>query len=238
MGKEKTTTVIDQTQKATPTPEEVEYNKIRNEQFKQTAQPQTDIQLSGLNLINRLLRGETDLPGFFGQIGQGLQGDYSLNPNEYMIGESQIQEIVQNSLKDLYPQFQSQGILDSGTAASVAGRTAGDIRRNVLEGNLSTRLGINQSNNAMRMGMQESNLGNKVNLLNLALSGQGQVQAPLLAQSQMMGNQLAGLRSMNTQGTTTSYGMNPFLKSFQQSMGQTLGSPSFTTGAKFAGFGF
>lgn len=203
MGKSKETTTTQTETKATPTPQELEMQQLQLDQFKRTSGPQTDVQLSGLNLINRLLQGETNLPGFFGQVGQGISPEITSG-------------IVQQSLQDLYPQFQQQGILDSGTAASIAGRTAGDIRR----------------------GSAEYNLNNKLNLLNMALGGQAQIQQPLLQQSQMLNNQLAGLRTINQSGTTTQYGMNPFLQSFQQGLGQTFGSPGFTTGGGFTGFKF
>ena len=46
----------------------------------------------------------------------------------------------------------------------------------------------------------------------------------------ILGNQLAGLRQTNTNGRSTTIGMNPFLKSFQTSLGQSLGSGSFGSG--------
>ncbi len=188
MGKSKETTTVQTEQKATPTPQELEMQQIQLDQYKRTAGPQTDVQLGGLNLINQLLRGETNLPGFFGAVGQGINPDIT-------------NSIVKQSLNDLYPQFQSQGILDSGTAASVAGRTAGDIR----------------------MGAEEYNLNNKLNLLNMAMGGQAQIQQPLLQQSQMLNSQLAGLRTISGNQTSTKQGMNPFLNSFQTSAGSAFG---------------
>ena len=122
--------------------------------------------------------------------------------------------IVQESLADITPQFAQSGLLDSGVRAVVGGRIAGDIRR----------------------GAEEFNIGNRLNLLNLALSGQAQVQQPVLAQSANLGNRLAGLRSVNSTGSysqsgssygnsnVSNYGMNPFMKSFQTSAGTNLGA--------------
>ncbi len=128
--------------------------------------------------------------------------------------------IVNESLADITPGFAQSGLLDSGVRAVVGGRIAGDIRR----------------------GSEEFNIGNRLNLLNLALSGQAQVQQPILAQSANLGNRLAGLRSMTATGSYSNtgssvgtgssnvYGMNPFMKSFETSLGKSLGSPKFSAG--------
>ena len=205
MGKDKekssTTNITNQstTQQMTPqaTPEERKLNQLEIERIEATQPGQIQAQQGGLSLINQLLSGEEPLPGFFQDLSQGISPEVTSG-------------IVQESLRDLYPQFQGQGILDSGVAAEIAGRTAGDIR----------------------LGSEQYNQGNKFNLLNLALSGQAQVQQPLLAQSQILSGRLAGLRSVSstgnvsgtTSGTQTITGANPFLNSFQTSAGQFLGS--------------
>jgi hypothetical protein len=110
------------------------------------------------------------------------------------------------------PSFQASGIMDSGVSASVAGRTAGDIRR----------------------GAAEFNVGAMQNLLNLALSGQAQVQQPMLAQSSQLASQLAGLRAINTTGTqsgTVTRYANPF-ETIASGVGAGLGM-----WAGFGGFG-
>lgn len=196
MGKEKTsgTTVVNQTTTPQATPEETRLNQLEIERIQATQPGMIQAQQSGLSLINKLLLGEENLPGFFTQLGKGISPEIT-------------SDIVQQSLRDLYPQFQQAGIMDSGVAASISGRTAGDIRR----------------------ASEEFNIGNRLNLLNLALSGQAQVQSPLLAQSQMLGARLAGLRPVTQQGTTSTaqYGMNPFMKSFQTQLGKTLGGGQF-----------
>lgn len=197
MGKEKqsgsTTQVTNQTTTPTPTPEETRLNQLQIQSTEATQPQMIEAQKSGLNLINQLLSGQENLPGFFTQLGKGISPEIT-------------NEIVQQSLRDIMPSFQQSGIMDSGVAASIAGRTAGDIRR----------------------ASEEFNIGNRLNLLNLALSGQAQVQQPILGQSEMLGSRLAGLRSVNQQGTSTGtsaqYGMNPFLKSFQTQLGSSMGN--------------
>lgn len=116
--------------------------------------------------------------------------------------------IVGQTLEDIRPGLQQSGLIDSGVRASLEAQTGGDIRRAV----------------------EEFNIGNKFNLLNLALSGQAQVQQPLLAQSAMLGQRLAGLRPVTTTQSQTIDRGNPFLNSFQQSLGQTMGSFGFSRG--------
>ena len=191
MGKEKTTTTTDsnQTQKATATAEETRMNQL-DLQLREKAQPGLEqVQGSGLELSNLLLRG-LNLPGNL----EGLPGG---------ISEGVTQDLVNQSLRDIKPGFQQGGILDSGVAASVSARTAGDIRR----------------------GSAEFNINNLMQLLNLAVGGQAQVQSPILGQSQALGGRLSGLRSVNQTGTGTSTvkGMNPFMKSFQTQLGKGTG---------------
>ena len=56
---------------------------------------------------------------------------------------------------------------------------------------------------------EQFNIGAKQNLLNLALSGQAQVQAPVVSNTNTLANQLAGLRTTQTSGTQTQ-SANPF----------------------------
>jgi hypothetical protein len=136
-------------------------------------------------------------------LGQELPG--YLEPLPHGISEDVTKSIVDEALRDITPSFQQSGLLDSGVRASVSARTAGDIRR----------------------ASAEFNIGNLQNLLNLALSGQAQVQQPVLAKSAMLSQRLAGLRSQSMTGSGTSssvtLGMNPFMKSFQTGLGTSLG---------------
>lgn len=116
---------------------------------------------SGMGIINQLLAGQTNLPGFMGSMAEG-------------ISPSAVNDLTQQSLNSLYPQFQQGGLMDSGVAMAIAGRTAGDIQRQVYEYNLQ----------------------NKYNLLNLALTGQaGQLQS---SQNSSLMNSLAGLRGQTS----------------------------------------
>ena len=107
--------------------------------------------------------------------------------------------------------FQNLGISDSGTAFKETARGIG---------------------NELLFPAQQFNLQNLMQLLNLGVGGQAQVQSPILAQSGQLSSALAGLRSTSSTGTTssTTTAMNPFLKSFQTSLGSTLGSPKFSVG--------
>ena len=202
MGAEKSTqtTVQNTTSTPTPTAEETRLNQLDLQAREANQQGTIDIQKNSLNLGNLLLQG-LQLPGYLGSLPQGISPQVT-------------DELVQQSLRDIKPSFQQGGILDSGVAASIAGRTAGDIRLNSAQFNLQ----------------------NLQQLINLAVGGQAQIQQPIIGQSQILGQRLAGLRSLNQTGTNTqtTSSMNPFLKSFQTSLGKTLGSPSFKSG----GLGF
>ena len=199
MGKSKTTTST--TQKATPTAEETQLNQLRLRQAQATEEGQTQVQQQGLDLISQLLSGQ-NLPGFL----EGLPGG---------ISDDIASSIASNAVNDIRPGFQASGILDSGVAADISARTAGDVRRSV----------------------GEFNIGNLLNLLNLAVGGQAQVQQPILQNQGQLGSSLAGLRTIQGSSSTTS--PNPFLTSFQQSAGRTLGSPfgSFSPKGFTGGFG-
>ena len=94
------------------------------------------------------------------------------------IDEPTINSMVENSLRDVDARMAGYGLMDSGTRAAVEGRTSGDIRRAVAE----------------------YNIGNKLNLLNLALTGQAQIQQPGLGYSSTLGSRLQSLGA-----TTKSY---------------------------------
>ncbi len=126
-------------------------------------------------------------------------------------------EISQEAIADIQPTFQSRGLLDSGVNIAASAGVAGDIRRQVAE----------------------SNLARKMQLLNLGFGGQAGVVNPALASQQGFGGQQAGLAGVNQTGfgTQTTTSMNPFLKSFQTSLGSSLGSGSFGATQFGSGFG-
>lgn len=209
MGSEKqsgsSTTVVNQTQKATPTPEEQELLNLELERQKQAQPGMIQAQQSGLNLINQLLTGQSPLPGFFGTMAQGISPE--------TIGTTAT-KMALNAM----PGMQQLGLTDSGVAAK-------SISKNIAENLLYPA--------------EQFNIGSLQNLLNLALSGQAQVQQPVLAGANTLSQSLAGLRSVNTSGTTqvnsAQYGMNPFLKSFQTQAGKTLGGGQMNLNFGFGG---
>lgn len=135
--------------------------------------------------------------------GQNLPGNLQ---GAQGISDAQNQSMVNSSVRSVLPQFQSAGILDSGIAAQGAIRAAQDTSNQNAQFNVSAFQ----------------------NLLNQALGGSSNLTGNNTQSNQVLGGQLAGLRSTNTSGSTI--GMNPFLKSFQQSAGKTLGSPQVSAG--------
>lgn len=191
---EKTTTNSNQSQQATATPQEQQLmqQQIDLNNFMNPYAKQNYADLSGN--IDAILNGKTPMA-------QGIGG----------ITDAQTQNMVNQSLKDIYPQFQSAGILDSGTAAQIASRTASDVRNQNAQFNVSAAQ----------------------NLFNLASGGQSNLQNQMQSNTNTLTSQLAGLRSTNSSGSQSTIGMNPFLKSFQTSLGNNLGSAQFKTPGGF-----
>lgn len=196
MGKgEKTavTNVNSNQQQYTPTAEETQLNRDYADIFSAGKPGMIRNQQAGMDASYNLLTGQ-DLPGYLKDLPYGISKDVQ-------------DSIVQESLRQIMPSFQSGGILNSGAAASISARTAGDIYRNSAQFNLQ----------------------NLQQLLNLGVGGQAQpLQMGMSAGSQLSSN-LAGLRSYSgsSNGSSTTMGMNPFLKSFQQSAGSSLGKGLF-----------
>lgn len=217
------TTKQETQQQATPTAEETELNKLQLEQQRAINPAQIELQQQAFSLGSLLLQGQ-DLPGFLGPLPQGATaGQIPLSAGR--LGEDITSEIVQKSLTDLFPQLQAKGIpLEGGVAASIAGRTAGDIRRGVAESNIERELGIRETNLGVSQATQFQNLNNLLNLLNLAVGGQAQIQAPVIGTSGQLGQRLAGLRT--TTGSQTQnfdFFTSPLTTSFAQGFGSSLG---------------
>ena len=124
------------------------------------------------------------------------------------ITDEQTQSMITEQQRYLDPKFQSQGIYDSGMAYTGKLRAATDL--------------ANQN--------AQFNVGTLQNALNLALSGQAQIQAPFGGAASQLGSQLAGLRTVTQTGSSsgsTSQSSNPFLNSFYSSFGSSLGSGTF-----------
>jgi hypothetical protein len=198
MGSEKQTTETSQqgqqTQQYTPSANELRAQELALERQEGIQGATMDIDQEMAGVIKGLLSGgQGNLSDVYKKLFTGID-------------ENMTQQLTSEALADISPQFQKSGILDSGVAASIAGRTAGDIRRNVAENNL-TRV---------------------FNLLQTGLGFGGQQQQ---ASSQSLAG-LAGLvkgtgtttGNFSQSGMSTVTSMNPFLKSFQTSLGTALGT--------------
>ena len=182
-------TTVSSTSKAEMTPEEkaLLQQQLQNNSF---MMPYAQKNYSALSdNIFAILQGQTPMA-------KGING----------VDETQTQNMASAAVRDVLPQFQSAGILDSGAAFQGATRAAADIRNQNAQFNVSAAQ----------------------NLFNLASGGQSNLQGQYQGSTNALTSQLAGLRQTNSNQTTI--GMNPFLKSFQQSAGKTLGSPKFSAG--------
>lgn len=165
-----------------------------------------------------LMQQQIGMNNFMNPIAQKTYGDLSSNIQAILEGntpmakgingvtDEQNQSMVNQSVRSVLPQFQSAGILDSGIAAQGAIRAAQDTSNQNAQFNVSAAQ----------------------NLFNLASGGQSNLASQYQNNTNNLTNQLAGLRTTNTSGSTI--GMNPFLKNFEQSAGNTLGAPKFQAG--------
>jgi hypothetical protein len=162
MGSQKSTTTSSGYQKATPTAMENQLNQM------QMGMLQDGGVMGGQygDIINKLL------------LGQSLGGNYS---NLYGIDSGMASQMAQESVRGIPAYMQQHGMLDSGTAASVYGRTYGDTLRNVAQFNTQ------QQGNVLQMG----------------LGGMLQGQGLNMGLQEMLGNRLAGLRTIRTSGSET-----------------------------------
>jgi hypothetical protein len=129
------------------------------------------------------------------------------------VDAAQTQEMVNASLRDVAPGMQASGLMDSGSALQAGVRASADVRNANAQFNVSAAQ----------------------NLFNIAVGGQSNLQTQGTQLSSVLGNQLAGLRTQNS--TSTTKGMNPFLKSFQTSLGSSLGSVKGQNTSGTLGFG-
>lgn len=137
------------------------------------------------------------LPGYLGQLPGGID-------------ENATNTIVNQSLKDVNAQLAKSGagtMMESGASQAIGARSAADTRSQAAQFNLQ----------------------NLLQLLNIGVGGQASVQQPISASNSQLGTRLAGLNSYNSTGSSnsTTIGMNPFMKSFQTSLGSSLGSGKF-----------
>lgn len=220
----------------TPTPEETELNKLQLEQQRAIQPYALDIQKNAYELGNLLLKGQ-QLPGYLEGLPGGVSPAQQITPQEVTLGEDYTADIVQQALRDLFPQFQAMGLpIESGVAQSIAGRTSGDIRRSVAETNIERNMLAKQFNIETERARQGFNMGQLLNLLNLAVGGQAQIQQPVLAGGNVLGERLAGLRTINQTGTlsTSGWKTNPFLPSLYGAASDAAGGALSAIGAGFA----
>jgi len=227
----------------TATAQESELNNLYLQQLKAIQPQSTQLQQSAYNLGNLLLTGQ-NLPGYLSSLTSGVTAEQiPLSAGQFT--EEMTSDVVKNALRDIYPQFQAMGLpIESGVAASVAGRTAGDIRRGVAESNLERELAIREANLNVGQTTQYQNINTLLNLLNLAIGGQAQIQQPVIATGNTLSQSLAGLRTINQTGTSTgttggtttgTTSSNPFLESFYGTLGTTLGGGNISFGSGWFG---
>jgi hypothetical protein len=110
------------------------------------------------------------------------------------------------------PGFQKLGILDSGPAFE---ETAREVAQSVL------------------FPAEQFNVGALQNALNIALAGQAQIQQPGLQRTSALGQRLAQFGTTTGSQTQSTLGMNPFLKSWQEQLGKTLGGSQLSAEWQF-----
>lgn len=204
-GRTETRVVESGSQTVQPTAEERELQRIQLGQLQEFDPQQRSINRLGGELVQQLLSGG-DLPG-------------NLAPLSAGITEEQAADLSQSALRDLNVFLAGQGagtFLESGASQAIGARTAGDIRRNVVE----------------------SNLNRLLNLLNLSIGAPAAIQDPALSTSAQLSQRLAGLRGVTTTGQRSALGPTlgqSFGQSFASGLGSTFGSPRFGFGSQATG---
>lgn len=168
------------------TGEQIEFDKLQLDQAKEFDPIQRQLNERGGNLINQLLIGDSNLPGFLSRLPGGID-------------EGVTSDIARNSIRDVQPFMQEGGLLDSGVNASVSGRIAGDVRRS----------------------SEEFNLGNLLNLLNLAVGGQAQVQSSSINNASLLSQRLAQAAGTTSSGNFSSNNRGSTNPSFLTRMNQS-----------------
>lgn len=210
MSGEKTTqsTNSNQTQTATATPEQTALNQLQLKQAQDFAPTQELLNQNAGNFINSLFTGNiAGLGSIFGQVANGTSGQA-------------LDDSIAQGLRDVNGQLAKSGagtMMESGASQAAGVRAAA----------------------GMRQDAKQFDIGSFLNLANLAVGGQAQIQQPINSSNAQLGSRLAGLNSYNSTGTSnqTTIGMNPFLKSFEQSAGKTFGSPFMQNSSGTMGFG-
>ena len=188
-----TNTTESSSQRAEPTAEERQLTQLELERRKNVQPQLLGLDQKMLDFIMPLASGGS-LPGLFASLGQG-------------ISEEDTQDIIKRSLSDIAPTFEHLGVLDSGPAAEISARLAGDIR----------------TKSAMEKTRQRENL------LNILQGFPASAQAPALQESQVLAQQLAGLRTITGSGSSMGTTRTPFLQTaFAGGLGQGIGAGIFS----------
>jgi hypothetical protein len=136
------------------------------------------------------------------QQGQITAQNNSLN----LINQLLTGQIPQGELfNQLTGGISADALAGQATSMMRSGRT-GAQASGISESGVADRAISKDLANNLLMPAQQFNIGAAQNLMNLALSGQAQVQQPIQANVNQLGSQLAGLRTTQTTG----YQSNPF----------------------------
>lgn len=198
MGSNRDTSTSQQSsssQTVTPTAEQTELNKLQLNQAKEFDPIQRQLNTNAGNLVNQLLLGQGNLPGFLSKLPSGISPEVT-------------QGLVDNSLRDVNAQLAKSGagsFMDSGVAQSIGARTAGDIRLNSEQYNLQNLYQLLNLGISGQTSIQSPTLSTS-SMLSQRLAGLNSV------------NQTG----TSTSNSRTSY--NPFLESFYSSAGSGLGN--------------
>lgn len=204
MGSQKSTTVNQTNASTTPTPPD--YVDQLNRAQAQSAQS--------------LLPQQTALQSSALNASQNVYNAFSNNTplTGYLgtlqgITPDQTTSMVNEAMRYADPEAQTGGVLNSGAYDAIRARTAVDV--------------MNQN--------AQFNVGALQNLLNLANTGQAQVQQPMNAQQATTSSRLSGLNTVQSSGLANgaSYGQNPFLTSFQTSLGNSFGQNTGNAAGSF-----
>jgi len=189
-------------------------SQTTQQQQQATASPQyqqllnNEMNISNANVGNQMSMNNNSAS----LINSILTGQY--NGTAAGITPQQNQSMVNQSLRDIAPQFQTAGILNSGEAGQVATQTA------ALTSNANSQFNVQAQQN----------------LINAGLGGASSWSQNAMSGNQMVGNQLAGLNKVT--GSQTQFA-NPFTQAFAGisalgSLGSGIGS-SLTGLSKLAG---
>lgn len=182
------------TQTVTASPEQRQLNQLQLEQAQAFDPMQRQLNSNAANFINSLFTGNiAGLGSILGQAAAGSSGQ-ALDDN------------VALGLKDVNGQLAKSG---AGT---------------FMESGASQAAGVRAAT-GMRQDAKQFDIGSILNLANLAVGGQAQIQQPINASSQALGQRLSGLNSYSgsSNSSSSTIGMNPFLKSFQTTAGNGAG---------------